>query len=110
MSSGWVGINERRVYEPVSVAIKEQEDMSTSSSHSTETSSLEGAWEKFKEKHGVLPNILEFEPAILKNPKIHISIQDTVNVPSNLSEDEIASIFRKEIAKKNLPIKVSKGE
>ena len=68
------------------------------------------AWEKFKEKHGVLPNILEFEPAIIKNPKIHISIEDTVNVPSNLSEDEIASIFKKEIAKKNLPIKVSKGE
>ena len=67
------------------------------------------AWEKFKEKHGVLPNILEFEPAIIKNPKIHISIEDTINVPSNLSEDEIASIFRKEIAKKNLPIKVSKG-
>ena len=67
------------------------------------------AWEKFKEKHGVLPNILEFEPAILKNKKIHISIEDTVNVPSNYSEDEIASIFRKEITKKNLPIKVSKG-
>ena len=68
------------------------------------------AWEKFKEDHGVLPNILEFEPAILKNKKIHISIEDTVNAPSNSSEDEIASIFRKEIAKKNLPIKVSKGE
>ncbi len=70
---------------------------------------IPNAWEKFKEKHGVLPNILEFEPAIIKNPKIHISIEDTINVPSNLSEDEIASIFRKEITKKNLPIKVSKG-
>ena len=26
-----------------------------------------------------------------------------MNVPSNLNEDEIANIFKKEIAKKNLP-------
>lgn len=67
------------------------------------------AWEKFKETHGVLPNILEFEPAILKNKNIIISIEDTMNVPSNLNEDEIANIFKKEIAKKNLPVKVLKG-
>lgn len=68
------------------------------------------AWEKFKKTHGVLPNILEFEPAILKNKNIIISIEDTMNVPSNLNEDEIANIFKKEIAKKNLPVKVFKGE
>jgi hypothetical protein len=67
------------------------------------------AWEKFKEQHGVLPNILEFEPAIMKNTKIDITIEYTMKVPSNLNEDEIANIFKKEITKKNLPVKVFKG-
>jgi hypothetical protein len=32
-----------------------------------------------------------------------------MKVPSNLNEDEIANIFKKEITKKNLPVKVFKG-